>query len=355
MNDEYLFLFAQWGVFTTEQCRIILNRFGSFKAAWKGLSVEDIKHLCVRGEKASRVLEIRERISFEQMMETVQSLGVQVLYVDDEAFPITLKNVPCPPPFLFVRGQLPDFHKAIAVVGTRSHTDYGRNVTRRFTSDLARHGFVIVSGLATGIDSIAHKTCLELNGITVAVLGSGVDVICPPSNYNLARDIIQSGGAIVSSYPLGTMGQKHHFPQRNSIISGLCQGTLVTEGGCRSGALITAREAHEQGREVFAVPTDINKFALSGTNKYIREGKAKLVENVEHILVELALQIKNMTQPLELTYDERVVMERLASGKKCMDDLVIETQFDIPKLAEIVLKLQLKNAIVEQDYGYVIS
>lgn len=355
MSDEYIFLFAQWGIFTTEQCRIILNKFGSFKAAWKGLTATDIRELNVRNEKASRVIEIRERISFEQMMETVRSLDIRIYYIDDDEYPKLLKEVKPPPPFLFVRGKLPDFHKSMAVVGTRSHTDYGKNVTKRFTSDLVRHGFVVVSGLATGIDSIAHRTALELNGITVAVLGSGVDVISPPSNYRLAQDILQSDGAIISAYPLGTQAQKHHFPERNCIISGLCRGTLVTEGGCRSGALITAKEAHEQGREVFAVPIDINKYALSGTNRYIREGKAKLVENIEHILEELKMQIKDMNQPLELTHDERILMEKLASGGKTMDDLVVETTFDIPKLSELILYLQLKNAIAEQDSRFVIT
>ncbi|MBN2307252.1 DNA-processing protein DprA [Candidatus Peregrinibacteria bacterium] len=355
MNDEYLFLFAQWGIFTTEQCRLILSKFGSFKTAWKQLTAEDIRQLNVRHEKSSRVLEIRERISFEQMMTLVRDLDIKIHYVDDEDYPMTLKNVESPPPFLFVRGKLPEFHKAIAVVGTRGNTDYGKNVTKRFTSDLVRHGFVIVSGLAIGIDSIAHRTALELNGTTVAVLGSGIDVITPFSNHRLAQEIIQSEGAILSAYPLGTPARKHHFPERNAIISGLCQGVLVTEGGCHSGALHTVKAAHEQGREVFAVPIDVNKYALSGTNRCIREGTAKLVENVEHILEEFKMKIKNMTQPIEFTHEERIVMEKLATGEKSMDDLVYATEFDVPKLSEIILHLQLKNAVVQQEYGYVIA
>ena len=355
MNDEYLFLFAQWGVFNTEQCRLILKQFGSFKAAWKGLKYKDIRKLCVRGEKAERVLEIRERISFEQTMETVRTLGVNIFFVDDKQYPAPLKNIKCPPPFLFVRGRLPEFHKAMAVVGTRGCTDYGRNVTEKFTADLARQGFVIVSGLAIGIDSVAHRAALRLNGTTVAVLGSGVDIICPPCNYRLARDIIQSGGAIVSAYPLGTKGLKHHFPERNIIIAGLCQGTLVTEGGRLSGALKTAEAAHEHGREVFAVPNDINKYALSGTNHLIRTSQAKLVDNVEHILEDLKMTLKNMIQPLELTYDERIIMEKLAGGGKSIDELLEVTTYDIPRLSEIVLQLQLKKAIAEQDYRFVIT
>lgn len=356
MNDEYLFLFAQWNAFSTEQLQLILKQFGSFKSAWKGLKHEDIRKLCVRQEKAERVLEIRERMSFEQMMEVVRNLEVKVYFVDDEEYPATLKQIGGPPPFLFVRGKLPKFHKAMAVVGTRSNTEYGRNVTKRFTADLVVQGFVVVSGLAVGIDSIAHQTTLAMNGTTVAVLGSGVDVICPPCNYRLAQDIIQSGGAILSYYPLGTKGLRHHFPARNSVISGLCQGVLVTEGGMHSGALITADRAHKQGREVFAVPNDINKYALSGTNHLIRTSQAKLVDNIGHITEDLSMKLKDMYQPVEFTHDERIVMEKLATGSQSMDDLVLATTFDIPQLSEIILNLQLKNAVVQQDYNkYVIA
>ncbi len=301
------------------------------------------------------MIEIRERISFEQMMSTVSELGIKVYFVDDVDYPITLKQMEKKPPFLFVRGKLPDFHKAMAVVGTRSCTEYGRNVTKRFTADLVRHGFVIVSGLAMGIDSVAHRTTLQNNGTTVAVLGSGVDVITPSSNYRLAQDIIQSGGAIVSTYPLGTKALRHHFPDRNVIIAGLCQGTLVTEGGKHSGALITAREAHELSREVFAVPNDINKYALSGTNSYIRNSKAKLVDSIVHILEDLKMETKTMRQALDLSHDERIIMEKLSSGGKDMDDLCDETTFDIPRLSELLLHLQLKNAVAQQNCKWVIT
>lgn len=354
MNDEYIFLFAQWGIFTTEQLRLILNQFGSFKAAWRGLKTEDIRALNVRCEKSSRVLEIRERMSFEDLMTQVHENNVKVFFVDDPDYPKSLKEAN-PPPFLFVRGELPLFHKAIAVVGTRGNSDYGRNVCKRFTSDLVRHGFVIVSGLATGIDSIAHETTLELNGTTVAVLGSGVDIISPSSNFRLGQSILQAKGALISAYPLGTPPRKEHFPERNAIISGLCQGTLVVEGGTRSGARHTAKSAGDQNREVFAVPTDINRYGLSLTNELIRTCKAKLVENVEHILEELKMQLQDMHQEIEFTFDERIIMEKLATGPKSMDDLVEETTFDIPRLSELIFHLQLKSAITEQDYGWVIS
>lgn len=355
MSDQYLFLFAQWGVFNAEQCRIILSQFGSFENAWKELTVSQVQQLNITPEKASRVIKFREQIPFKNLTDLMRQLKISVFYIDEEGYPEPLRHAAGAPPFLFVRGELPSFHKAMAIVGTRRATDYGITVTQKFSADLVRHGFVTVSGLALGIDSIAHKTTLENNGLTVAVLGSGVDRIKPATNYRLAQNIIHSGGALISAYPLGTPPLKHHFPERNAIISGLCQGTLVTEGGRHSGALITAREAHSQGREVFAVPTNINKYALSGTNHLIRSSQAKLVDNIEHILEDLGLSVKTMCQTIELNHEERVVMECLASGGKTMDELLDETEFNIPKLSELIVYLELKKAICRQGLRWVIT
>lgn len=354
MECEYLFLFAQWNVFTAEQCRLVLNKFGSFKEAWNGLKASDLIDLNISPAKASRVIEIRERMSFEHTVNLMEQFNVTVYYIDDSEYPEPLKNIAFPPPFIFVRGTLPFFHKAMAIVGTRAATDYGKLVTAKFTASLVQHGFVIVSGLAMGIDSVAHKAALDNNGITVAVLGSGVDLITPSSNHRLAQQIIMSGGAVLSAYPLGTEAMKHHFPERNVIISGLCQGTLVTEGGMNSGALITARQAHEQGREVFAIPNNINKYALSGTNHLIRNSQAKLVENVEHMLEDMHLETKLVPRQLNFTHEERLILEKLSDGGKSMDELVLETTFDIPRLSELILSLQLKNAIAQQSSRWVI-
>ncbi len=355
MSDEYLFLFAQWGIFNAEQCRIILNQFGSFKEAWQKMSQSDLEQLNISPKKAGRVLKFREQISFENLSGLIRQLEVSIFYIDEETYPEPLRQVPGAPAFLFVRGKLPAFHKSMAIVGTRQVTDYGTLVTQKFTADLVRHGFVVVSGLALGIDSVAHKTTLENNGTTVAVLGSGVDKITPATNYRLAQNIIQSGGAVISAYPLGTPALKHHFPERNSIISGLCQGTLVTEGGLHSGALITARQAHEQGREVFAVPNNINKYALSGTNHLIRSSQAKLVDNIDHILEDLRMESKIMRQEIEFTHEERTLMERLAAGPKTMDELISETIYDIPKLSELIVYLELKKAIVKHGLRWSIA
>ncbi len=355
MTDEYLFLFAQWGVFNTEQCRYLLNKFGSFKSAWKNIKLSDLQDFGMRYEKVVRIFEIKNRFSFKNIIDLIQDFKVSIYYVDDDNYPEPLKQIGNPPPFLFVRGQLPSFHKSLAVVGTRKVSQYGRITTERFTADLVRNGFVIVSGLAMGVDSIAHKTTIAHHGITVAVLASGVDVISPATNYRLAQNILHSGGAIVSTYPLGTRAQRHHFPARNVVIACLCQGTLVTEGGCHSGALITAKESYEHGREVFAVPNNINHYALSGTNDYIRNSKAKLVENIDHILEDLQMEFQIMRQEIDFSHDERMIMEALSIGPKSMDDLILETRFDIPELSALILQLQLKKAVIDQNSKWMIT
>jgi len=350
MKDEYLFLWAQWGVLNCDRHKALINKFGNLQRAWNAANLEILRGLGVTNDTARNLLEAKSKISFEQIMDVVQQFQIKLLYVEDSDYPENLKNISKPPPFLFVRGKLPSFHKSLAIVGTRAHSDYGRNITERFTADLAREGFVIVSGLALGIDSIAHRATVECNGTTVAVLGSGVDKIYPSSNHRLADDILRSGGAIVSVFPLGTPALPHHFPQRNVIVAGLTLGTLVTEGGVKSGALITAREALNEGRGVFAIPCNVAKLVLSGTNQYIRESKAKLVENIDHILEEFRMQGTLMKQEQEFTDDERFILERLGCDGKSMDQLFDETTYDIPQLANILVGLQLKS-VVNQEYN----
>lgn len=306
-------------------------------------------------EKVDRILEIRERISFHDIVKKMEDLNVRLLSIEDSDYPSYLKSIHDPPPFLFVRGKLPLFHKSLGVVGTRGITPYGQMVTEKLVADLARNGFVIVSGLALGVDSCAHETTLKNSGITVAVLGSGIDKIYPSWNYRLAGRIINQGGAIVSEYPLGTPAMKHHFPERNRIISGLSRGVLVSEGGVKSGALITARQALEQGREVFAVPNNITKVSLSGTNHLIRRGEAKLVERVEHILEEF--QMEPARQQLSFDFDdtEKTLLTSLSNGGKTMDELIIDTSWSISRLSEIITNLQLKGAVRGEGQRWVLS
>jgi DNA processing protein len=259
-----------------------------------------------------------------------------------------------PPPFIFVHGKIPPLHKSLGVVGTRNITPYGCMATEKFVTELVKNGFIIVSGLALGVDSCAHMTTIKNNGITIAVLGSGLDKVYPAPNRKLADEIVSHGGAVISEYPFGTLGLPHHFPARNRIISGLSRGVLVTEGGVKSGALITARFALEQGREVFAVPNNITKLSLSGTNHLIRRGEAKLVETIEHILEEF--QMKPAQQQIQFEYndEEKTVLLALADGGKIIDELIAKTSWPITKISEILTNLHLKGLVCEEGRKWVL-
>ncbi len=352
--DEILFLWAQWGILDHDQYRIVLKRFGDLMAAWEKIDVTFLLHLGFEREKAERIFSYKQSIDFETMTRQMEDLGVRILCVDDADYPARLREIHNPPPFLFARGTLPVLHKSLGVVGTRGMTDYGRMATEKLVGDLVRNGFTIVSGLALGVDACAHAVTLKNGGPTVAVLGCGVDCLYPAENQNLAEQILKKGGAIVSEHPLGTPALRHHFPLRNRIISGLSKGVLIVEGGVKSGALITARYALEQGREVFAVPNDITKRELGGTNHLIRRGEAKLVERAEDILDEFGME--NATRELPIFYSplETEILGLIANQGKSIDELTLETPYNVAKLSEALIGLQLKGTTKEIGGKWVI-
>ena len=355
MKDEYLYLWAQWGILNYEQYKFVLEKFGDLEQAWKKITPDFLSNIGIGKEKIKRIFEFKEGISFFDITSKMKEFEISLLSIVDREYPECLKSIADPPPFLFVRGKIPQLHKAMGVVGTRAITSYGQMITDRLTSDLTKNGFVIVSGLAFGVDSCAHESCLQSNGKTIAVLGSGVDLIYPSSNINLANRIIKQGGAIVSEYPLSSPAIPHHFPERNRIISGLSRGVLVIEGGIKSGALITARLALEQGRDVFAVPNNITKVSLSGTNHLIRRSEAKLVEIVDHILEEYQMEPTQRQMHFDFNENENSMLSKLSDGGKTMDELVVETSMKVPHLSEILTNLSLKGAVREEGNKWVLS
>lgn len=216
-------------------------------------------------------------------------MDIQEINIEDREYPTELKKIYDPPLKLYVLGNNKLLNKkAVAIVGSRKATEYGKMVALQFAKDLSKKGINIISGLALGIDTYAHLGTLQYinKGKTIAVLGSGLDKIYPSQNIGLAKKIIKSGGCIITEYPLGTKPEKLHFPQRNRIISGLAKGILVVEAGEKSGALITADFALEQGKEVFAIPGNIVNNNSIGTNNLIKQG-AKLITNCEEIVEEI--------------------------------------------------------------------
>lgn len=268
----------------------LLGYYGSLSRAWLATERE-LLEIGFDTRAVQSFMETRSTLDPDAYLAKVEKSGATVLTWETADFPKVLREIPAAPPVLFVRGSLePADQWAIAVVGTRRMTAYGRLVTQDLVAGLVAHGITIVSGLARGVDAVAHRTALENGGRTLAVLGCGIDKVYPPEHRDLAHKIAEGNGALVTDYPLGTEPDSKHFPARNRLISGLSLGVLVIEAGDKSGALITARFAVEQDRDVFAVPGNINSPVSVGTNRLIQQG-AKLVTRVDDILEELNLRM----------------------------------------------------------------
>ena len=266
--------------------KALLDHFGSAEAVI-GAMASDLRAVPGIGQKLSRsIIAARQEIDVEAELEDCRDHGITVLVESEESYPQSLRTIPDPPGVLFLQGDLlPSDGLAVAIVGTRHATQYGIAQAERFAAGLVRAGYCIVSGLARGIDAAAHRGALKAHGRTLAVLGSGVLNVYPPEHESLANDIAKSG-AIISENPPRSPPLSGAFPQRNRIITGLSLGLIVIEASDRSGALISARHAMEQGRDVFALPGRVDSRASHGCHKLIRDG-AKLVETVDDVLEEL--------------------------------------------------------------------
>jgi DNA processing protein len=292
----------------------------------------------------------------DDQLKKLNKIGGRIVTLWDKEYPALLRKIYDPPALLFILGKLKETDsRSIALVGTRHPTHYGQSVTENITRDLAQHNITIVSGLARGIDTIAHLSALKYKTRTVAVIGSGLDMPYPPENKKLL-DRISEEGAVISEFPMGTKPDAPNFPRRNRIISGFSLGTLVIESADDGGALITATTALDQNREVFAIPGNITEKRSSGTNKLIRDGRAKLVTCVQDIYDELALQLhlpfdQNNIQPLpDLTPAEQSIL-RLISDEPIQIDLLAE-QAEVSSSEALVTLLSLEfKGIIRQLPG----
>ena len=267
--------------------RALIQRFGSAEDAWKA-SPGDLRAAGLDQRTLASLLTTRQSCDLDAELRAVERAGAHIVLFEDPSYPAALRSLPDPPPLLYVKGSLLEADsRALAVVGTRTATEYGKTMTVRIVEPLARAGLTIVSGLARGIDSVAHRSALRAGGRTLAVLACGIDRLYPPDSAELAAAITASG-ALISELPLGTPPGRLNFPARNRIISGLSLGVLIVEAGSKSGALITADQALEQGRDVFAVPGNVLSPVSAGTNALIRAG-AISVEKAADILEALRL------------------------------------------------------------------
>jgi DNA processing protein len=308
--------------------------------------------LAVDGIGTTRAKNIKEFSSWnivEEQMKVMEKTGIACVCSCDQSYPEMLREVEDAPVVLYVKGDMqPQDRFSIAMVGSRKVTHYGASVAETISEKLALMGFTIVSGMARGIDSIAHQAALKAGGRTIAVLGSGLDVPYPPENKTLMDKIVVSG-YVTSEFSPGTPPDKENFPRRNRLISGLSMGVLVVEAASESGALITARYALEQGREVFAVPGNITSSYSEGTNNLIKKG-AVLTRKAEDIVEELAPVLKGFIKSydkvkIEVTDEEQQICSLLSGEPKQVDDISRESRLPASQVLGILLGLELKGAV----------
>lgn len=348
----------------------LLEKFGSAENVFHATRSE-LESLRLKPETVQSIVRREFHEKAEEELQKVRALGGDVLILDDGSYPYLLREIADPPITLYVKGDWQACFDApcVAVVGSRRCSTYGENAAAMLARDLAEKGICIVSGLARGIDSAAHRAAVEAKGKTIAVLGTGIDNVYPKENAKLVERILDTGGAIVSQFPLGTPPLKDNFPYRNRIISGLSLGVLIVEASERSGSLITARLAMEQNREVFAVPGNITSRNSFGTNYLIKDG-AKLVQQWQDVVSELPAEIasailppvigKNAKMPAEskqpqqpellpadLTETERKIYRLLTPDEATHFDVLIEEagNLKVGDLSTALLGLEMRDLI----------
>ncbi len=356
MDEELIYLNALNRVSFLGPVRIaaLLERFGSSREAWKA-SPGAIGEIGALRGYTGRLLKERRQIDPQQEWQRLQELQIDCIAYRSPDYPPLLKEIAQPPPLLYCRGpQLNSGELAVAIVGSRRCTFYGKEVARRLAGELAAAGLTVVSGMALGIDTAAHEGVLESGGITVAVLGCSVERCYPPANRSL-RDRLIREGAVISEFPLDTGPLPHHFPRRNRIISGLSLGTIVVEAPVKSGALITAFYALEQNREVFAVPGNIGSPYSRGCHRLIKEG-ARLVETAADIIEELGLDPAGSSAAREaaaasekkvaaLDEAERALLELIPYRPQHIDELIRRSGEGAARAGANLLSLELKGLI----------
>ena len=329
---------------------LLEQHFSSLEEAWKA-GPASLQQAGLKGSALSALLAARDGIVPEEEMERLERANVRTLTWHDDAYPARLKEIHDKPPLLYVRGELTSSDDwCVALVGTRRATAYGRQAAEELAKGLASNGVTVVSGLARGIDTIGHRGALAAGGRTVAVLACGLDTVYPPENLRLAQEITDNG-ALVSDYALGTQPQSQFFPRRNRIMVGLSLGVLVVEGDVKSGALITARQALDENREVFAVPGSIYSPTFRGTNWLIQHGQAKLVTEVEDVLEELNLTMAEhqleMKELMPADETEADLLRLLSTEPIHIDEVSRGSGLAISTVSSTLSMLELKGMVRE--------
>lgn len=349
-NIKYWVAFSRISRIGAARTGRLLAYFGTMAEAWLA-GPSELRNAGLDQGTVRVIVEARAKISPDDEMERLHKAGIHAYCWTDDAYPKHLLEIDDRPPVLFVRGELRrEDEWAVAIVGTRRATPYGRQVSEHFATDLAHQGITVVSGLARGVDAVAHRATLAAGGRTIAVQACGLDMVYPPEHVRLASEIAQNG-AVVSDYPPGTQPRSEFFPRRNRILSGLSLGVLVVEGDEKSGALITARVALDQNREVFAVPGSIYSPTARGTNKLIQKGEAKLVKDTEDILEELNLTMATTSQQMELRDvapedpTEAQLLKLISTQPSHVDEVQRASGLPIATVSSALALLELKGMV----------
>ena len=327
----------------------IYKYFDTLENAWQA-SLQEFQKAGIEFAIAERIISKRKEISPDQEMEKLEKEGIKIMIKTSQHYPALLKEISSAPAILYYKGELRKDDIAIGIVGSRKVSTYGMQATTKLARELSGNNITIVSGMALGIDGIAHRECLKLGKRTIAVLGGGIDEksIYPASNRQVAKEII-SNGAIISEYPIGTPSLRQHFAIRNRIISGLSLGILIIEAAQSSGTLITAKFALEQNREIFAVPGSIFSKTSTGTNNLIRLG-AKLVTRIEDITEELNLNsLFKFEKKDQITPDndeEALILENLSPDQPLhIDQLAKITKMNVTALSSLLTLMEIKSKV----------
>lgn len=334
--------------------KAILDYFKDPKLAWE-VDVREIRGIGVPQSTLELLQKTRNSLNPLKYAEDIHKSGISWVTVFDEAYPKLLRQIYDPPIVLYYKGDVQDLDKkAIAVVGTRKITGYGRVITEQFTKGLVDSGLTIVSGLARGVDSQAHLTAVQANGKTVAVLGGGLNNIFPSENRGLVAKIASGYGIVISEFPPDYPSLPGNFPARNRIISGLSLAVVVIEAAEDSGSLITARLALEQGREVFAVPGPVTSTLSKGPIDLIKEG-ARAVFSPDEILEELGINkvqsAKRIVQSENLSEEEKKILQVLENETRHIDEIGRELQFSSPKISALLLKMEISGLVENLGAG----
>lgn len=334
----------------------LTERFGSPEAIL-GASISELKSVKGVGNKSAEAISNwRDTIPWENELKAIDSQGLKLICPHDVNYPHHLREIHDPPLVLYVKGELQEEKNSLAIVGMRHPTHYGQEIARTFGYQFGNIGMTVVSGLALGVDSAAHRGCLQAGGRTLAVLGFGFDYLAKAENARLAEEIIEAGGVVMSEFPLSRFPDRQTFPMRNRIVSGMTLGTLVIEAGVNSGALITSHFALEQGRQVFAVPGRMDSPQSFGCHKLIQNG-AKLVQCVEDILEEFEYLIPSKQKipkdseeislpiTLKLTETERRVLQAISLEETEIDTITAMCELPPSIVSATLLVLEMKKAV----------